>query len=442
MSTAEKCHTPLKPLSSYHESDPRAKLSESEQKMYDEVLAHFSPDNYTLPGLEKGDLTDQEKFWLSRECILRYLRASKWKTATAITRTEATLKWRREFGWYDSITSELIEPEATTGKELTFGFDATGKPGLYMVPSRQNTEESPRQIQFAFWMVERCIDLMPPGVENLALLIDFAQRSKNPSISTARQVVNILQEHYPERLGLACAINIPFFIHAFFKIVLPFVDPITRNKLKFNQDVIADGLFKPDMIMSGSWGGERDFEYDHDKYWKALLKQSEDNVTKWTKRWRELGAKVGISEWDYKGGDEAAEDVEGGDNDDGDDIADEGEDEEKREEIVSVLPVIPALDLETESEKKDAEDDKKEPAKDSEKKEESQVEKKESAETPEQKKTDDDKKDTVVQSTTIAAVAGQDSNAGNAVATSGGDGGAGGGSGGGSGGGDGGGAAE
>ncbi|RXW15283.1 hypothetical protein EST38_g10570 [Candolleomyces aberdarensis] len=437
MSTAEKCHTPLKPLSSYHVSDPRAKLSESEQKMYDEVLAHFSPDSYALPGLEKGDLTDQEKFWLSRDCILRFLRASKWKTATAITRVEATLKWRREFGWYDSITPELIEPEAQTGKELTFGFDATGKPGLYMVPSRQNTEESPRQIQFAFWMVERCIDLMPPGVENLALLIDFAQRSKNPSIGTARQVVHILQEHYPERLGLACAINIPFFIHAFFRIVLPFVDPITRNKLKFNQDVVADGLFKPDMIMNGSWGGERDFEYDHDKYWKALLKQSEDNVTKWTKRWRELGAKIGISEWDYKGGDEAAEEVDGGNDDDvdDDDIADAGEDEEKREEKISVLPVIPALDLETESEKKkDAEDEKKkEPAKDFEKKEEPQTEKKESAETLEQKRAEDDKKDTVVQSTTTAAVAGQDSNAGGAVATSGsgGDGGAGGGDGGG-----------
>lgn len=69
--SAEKCHTPLAPLPRYYESNPRAQLSESEQKMYDEVLAHFSPENYALPGLEKGDLTDQEKFWLSRECILR-----------------------------------------------------------------------------------------------------------------------------------------------------------------------------------------------------------------------------------------------------------------------------------------------------------------------------------------------------------------------------------
>ena len=34
-----------------------------------------------------------------------------------------------------------------------------------MIPSRQNTEESPRQIKFAFWMLERTIDLTGPGIE-------------------------------------------------------------------------------------------------------------------------------------------------------------------------------------------------------------------------------------------------------------------------------------
>lgn len=34
-----------------------------------------------------------------------------------------------------------------------------------MIPSRQNTDDATRQIQFAFWMAERCVDLMGPGVE-------------------------------------------------------------------------------------------------------------------------------------------------------------------------------------------------------------------------------------------------------------------------------------
>jgi hypothetical protein len=34
-----------------------------------------------------------------------------------------------------------------------------------MIPSRQNTTEGPRQVQYTVYMLERCIDLMGPGVE-------------------------------------------------------------------------------------------------------------------------------------------------------------------------------------------------------------------------------------------------------------------------------------
>ena len=34
-----------------------------------------------------------------------------------------------------------------------------------MIPSRQNTEESPRQIQYVFWVMERALELTGPGVE-------------------------------------------------------------------------------------------------------------------------------------------------------------------------------------------------------------------------------------------------------------------------------------
>lgn len=59
----------------------------------------------------------------------------------------------------------IMYTQAVTGKEILFGFDLKNRPGFYMFPSRQNTEEPTRQIQFAVWMLERCIDLMGPGVE-------------------------------------------------------------------------------------------------------------------------------------------------------------------------------------------------------------------------------------------------------------------------------------
>jgi len=72
---SDKVYTPLPPPPTVHQLDPRgnASLSETEQTMYDGVLAHFAAEDpvYTMPGIEKGELQDHEKFWLSRECILR-----------------------------------------------------------------------------------------------------------------------------------------------------------------------------------------------------------------------------------------------------------------------------------------------------------------------------------------------------------------------------------
>jgi hypothetical protein len=52
-----------------------------------------------------------------------------------------------------------------TGKCVIYGYDVDGRPALYLLPSRQNTEESDRQVEFTVFMLERCMDLMAPGVE-------------------------------------------------------------------------------------------------------------------------------------------------------------------------------------------------------------------------------------------------------------------------------------
>lgn len=116
-------------------------------------------------------------------------------------------------------------------------------------------------------------------------------------------MLHILQSHYPERLGLALIINVPFLVNAFFKVIMPFVDPITRNKVKFNPSIFNDGFFDKDQVMHVSgWDGGCQFEWDHAKYWPALVTMCEERREKMVKRWKELGAKVGISEWEMKTG--------------------------------------------------------------------------------------------------------------------------------------------
>ena len=107
----------------------------------------------------------------------------KWASAqAAIKRLEATLKWRREYGIYDLITASHVEPEvlylqlseevwnahapqAVTGKMVIWGYDVDNRPALYLRPSRQNTEESIRQVHYVVWALERLTELMGPGIE-------------------------------------------------------------------------------------------------------------------------------------------------------------------------------------------------------------------------------------------------------------------------------------
>ena len=114
------------------------------------------------------------------------------------------------------------------------------------------------------------------------------------------QVLNILQDHYPERLGRAFVINVPFLLNAFYKMINPFIDPVTRAKLKFNPNCVKEGHFESNMLVKQNWGGGRTIEYVHEKYWPALLKMTEERREKHKERWRKLGGKIGVKEWDYK----------------------------------------------------------------------------------------------------------------------------------------------
>ena len=132
------------------------------------------------------------------------------------------------------------------------------------------------------------------------LLINYGDKAKNPSFSTARTFLSILQDHYPERLGSSLILNVPFLLNAFYKLINPFIDPVSREKMKFNPRLFEDNIFTADMVMAEWWGGDRDFQYVHEKYWPALVSMCEAQRQTWMTRWRALGGQVGLKEWDYK----------------------------------------------------------------------------------------------------------------------------------------------
>lgn len=190
---------------------PQPELTEEQQTKYAAFLQTVkSWKEIPAAGGKEGPVTDSEIMWLTKECLLRYLRATKWVPADAAKRLLGTLTWRREYG-VEALTAEHVSPENETGKQFILGYDIAARPCLYLNPGRQNTDASPRQVQHLVFMLERVISMSGPGQETLALLINFksgkSRGNTAPGLGIAREVLNILQMHYPERLGRALIIN-------------------------------------------------------------------------------------------------------------------------------------------------------------------------------------------------------------------------------------------
>jgi CRAL/TRIO, N-terminal domain len=93
-------------------------LTADEQTKYDTVLEYLKslpefPTSSSKKSKKTAPLSDVEQYFLSRECILRYLRATKWVVADAKKRLEGTIIWRREYGT-DTLLAETVEPEVLT----------------------------------------------------------------------------------------------------------------------------------------------------------------------------------------------------------------------------------------------------------------------------------------------------------------------------------------
>jgi hypothetical protein len=94
--------------------------------------------------------------------------------------------------------------------------------------------------------------------------------------------------------------TVPWIVNGFFKLITPFIDPLTRQKLKFNDDMRQH---VPPQQLWKEFHGDLEFEYDHATYWPALMKLCDQKQAEHHERWIKGGKQYGESELYIKGGD-------------------------------------------------------------------------------------------------------------------------------------------
>jgi hypothetical protein len=93
--------------------------------------------------------------------------------------------------------------------------------------------------------------------------------------------------------------KVPWYIWGFFKLITPFIDPLTREKLKFNEDTALD---VPREQLLKANGGEVEFEYDHGIYWPAFINFAASKRAEYETRWEKGGKRIGEHEDYLRGG--------------------------------------------------------------------------------------------------------------------------------------------
>ena len=280
-------------------------------------LASFRELRKTIDDRWAPTLAPAQLVWLNDRCLLRYLRARKYNVEKAKEMLKNTMNWR------------IIQaPAAITYKDiLDFGkhysnyLHMTTKEGFpicYMKfskdPAGFGDKERLQHVKFVLEEATRSMKYTEerfPGVEKLYYIIDlqgFSLTAPGASREVAAKWCDMLQNHYPERLGRAYLVNYPSIFSVFWAAVKLFIDSVTAAKVCFVSETTHAGLrtfftnegFKPEWLEKNYGGdlqplnkpnfiGQKTYEVDpmfpkteeqtqeiRDKHYKFLKREKRD----------------------------------------------------------------------------------------------------------------------------------------------------------------------
>ncbi|KAL8095130.1 hypothetical protein AgCh_036547 [Apium graveolens] len=230
-----------------------------------------------------GPAADKYPTLFSDASILRFLRARNWNTRKATKMMKDAFKWQLDFK-PEKIRWEDIAHEAETGKIYRADyFDKHGRSVVVMRPGYENSTSNEGKIKYLVYCIEKAIKSMEPGQEQMVWLVDFQGYTKSKlSLKITKDVAHILQNCYPERLGLAILYNPPKVFEAFYVMVKPIVDKKTYQKVKFvhsndpQSRKTMESIFDMDKVES-AFGGKNKVGFDYETY--AHRMREEDKMS-------------------------------------------------------------------------------------------------------------------------------------------------------------------
>ncbi|CAL4959644.1 unnamed protein product [Urochloa decumbens] len=172
--------------------------------------------------------------------LRRFLRARDHNVEKAAAMFLKFLKWRREAAPDGFVPEERVRRELAQDKAWMGGVDRSGRPILVGFLARHYSadRDMPEYKSFVVYFFDKICARIPRGQEKFLAIVDLQGWGyANCDVRAYIASIEIMQNYYPERLGKALMINVPYiFVKVWKTMIYPFIDTNTRDKFVFVED--------------------------------------------------------------------------------------------------------------------------------------------------------------------------------------------------------------
>jgi len=172
--------------------------------------------------------------------LRRFLRARDHNVDKAAAMVLKYLKWRREVAPDGFVPEERVRRELAQDKACMGGVDRSGRPILVGFMARHfSADRDLAEFKcFVAYFFDKICARIPRGQEKFLAIVDVKGWGyANCDVRAYIAAIEIMQNYYPERLGKALMINVPYiFMKVWKTMIYPFIDTNTRDKFVFVDD--------------------------------------------------------------------------------------------------------------------------------------------------------------------------------------------------------------
>jgi len=245
-------------------------LSPEQQVQLDKLKAKLDTS------LEPGLLAIKNKAMDDDSVFLRFLRARQFDFDKSYDMVINMLKFRHDFQGKGVavITPSTCVNELKAGKSFFHGLDKKGRPVSYVrtkLHDPGNSEALENQ-RFTVLQMEYGRTQMPQNCETATVVFDMTGSTlKNIDMASAKFMINTFANFYPETLGEVLIYDAPWIVTGAWKVIKPWLDPVTASKVTFiNKGTLPEYI--PADVLPIEYGGTDTFQYDYEKC-RALIEK-------------------------------------------------------------------------------------------------------------------------------------------------------------------------